>query len=138
MGRGALKSLPCVGVGGATQVFWLERQDEPDQVCYRVHLCNPPVASDEFYEAVFTLETERARQQRMNAPQVYYRGKGIPEAVIRHAAADLDVVVCSCSNRAGQDEVRTDAATKVWDRLVKAGDARYDRGRDRYHLFRGA
>lgn len=70
----------------------------------------------------------------MNSHQKY-GGFGIPDALIPFLAQYLESSVCS-SPRMSEDRNywRTDEATKVWERLVSVGKARYEKTTDIYHI----
>ena len=64
-----------------------------------------------------------------------YRAKGIPDALIPVIKQELGLSVESSPRRGATTDVyRTDAATAVWDRLVRKGLASYAADRDVYVL----
>ncbi|MEX2575904.1 MAG: hypothetical protein WD382_04565 [Halofilum sp. (in: g-proteobacteria)] len=58
-----------------------------------------------------------------------YIGKGIPDALLPKIRRDLDKVVCS-----SRFPYRSDDATKVWERLLKAGVAEYSNSENVYRI----
>ena len=64
-----------------------------------------------------------------------YTSKGIPEAMIILLARTCGKTVTSSSNLNGAEEFRTCPASKIWDRLVAKGLARYSTEEDRYYAI---
>lgn len=68
-----------------------------------------------------------------------YSRKGLPQALIPLAASQLGVIVSSSNLNVGNPTkkaiFRTESATNVWDRLVEAGQAHYDRALDTYRTI---
>jgi len=64
----------------------------------------------------------------------WHCGKGISDAIIPEAAGVLRKRIVSSSNlaRVKENEYRTEAAEKVWRRLVARGQATYCASTDRY------
>jgi len=90
-----------------------------------------------FYEAAVAESSDCAVKVTMLINYGYeeYTGKGISEALIPEIGRALGRQVTSSSNRfPNTNEYRSDAATKVWQKLEVKGMARYDRDEDRYYL----
>lgn len=69
--------------------------------------------------------------------QEEYVARGIPEALIRMLASQrYERIVSSANTTAAtaRGEYRTPAATKVWQRLVAAGEATYDASADEFRF----
>jgi hypothetical protein len=63
----------------------------------------------------------------------YYKGKGIPESLFKLVSKLLKKkIVSSQSFKEGAGEFRTEAANKMWDRLVSKDLATYNKEKDRY------
>jgi hypothetical protein len=64
-----------------------------------------------------------------------YKAKGIPDTAIPFLCQNFSISIeSSPSSTQGNAHSRTGAATKMWDRLVAKGLARYSPDRDVYHV----
>ena len=68
-----------------------------------------------------------------------FKGKGIPDKMIEEASGLLEKTIISSSNNANfklsETEFRSLDATKVWERLVTQGKARYNEDEDIYEFL---
>lgn len=102
---------------------------------YRVRPKGADAYSNFFELSVVELDASAVRVTMINNhnhPPV--SAKGIPDALLPHIARELGRQVQSSpgSGPAG-DVYRTEAATKVWQRLKKNGKADFDEPRDIYY-----
>ena len=147
MEREELHPLACVGADGETREFYCLVTQEPfvgsDQLRlawqYMVYDEVPVANDDEPFEAEFVeIDATRVLSKMMTRRGLeQYRAKGTPEAVIADVARRTQRRVVSSSTDhflIDNTESRTEAATKVWLRLVGAGLATYDQREDRFEL----
>ncbi len=62
-----------------------------------------------------------------------YQGYRIGPTLIPRIAKALSAQIRSSQRRGGDSEMRTDAVTGMWERMVRDGSASYDRPEDRYY-----
>jgi hypothetical protein len=62
-----------------------------------------------------------------------YQGYGITRTLIPLIAKALSVQIRSSRRRDGDTELRTDDATRIWERMLRDGSASYDRTEDRFY-----
>lgn len=89
-----------------------------------------------FFEFTIKEEQDLLRVVMMNNhSRPEYTGKGIPEAMIVRLAKESGKRISSSSNQGCENEYRTVAASKIWQRLVARGLARYDETEDRFYVL---
>jgi hypothetical protein len=132
-----VKQLNCVDAHGANLTFVYERcagQYSPNTSetwTYRVR-CNPgdTHSFEMSLEEVDSNTVQIIMMIHYDRPE--YAAKGIPDALIAAVATDLNKTVVSSPTRGRMNVSRNEKATKVWDRLVAAGRATYDKTADVY------
>ena len=63
-----------------------------------------------------------------------FQGCGLTRALIPQVAAQHSATIRSSRHRPSEGETRTEAATKVWESMVKRKIAYYDAAEDRYYF----
>jgi|GEM_PF-3578480 len=69
----------------------------------------------------------------------YYRGKGLPEALIMEVQRLFPyqtIISSSNTHKVLHREDRWEPGTAVWERLVRSGNAKYSKERDIYYLIK--
>jgi hypothetical protein len=145
MNADELTAVQCVGADGVARNFYYRLNRDPfanfDGVrsawTFSVFDRPVPEPGDDCFDAEFVqVDPERVLSRTMaHKGMEQYRAKGIPEALILEAARQSGCRCVSSSSRGfliDETESRTDAATKVWRRLITAGFAAYDETEDRY------
>src|SRR5438105_3770106 len=128
--------LLCTGRDGVERRF--EYSVEKDQFeetwHFRVQTVPPQPDGEAFDLSVTALDDFTVRQVMLaHHNNEAYAAMGIPDALIPLVAAELTKQVVSSPTAADDTGVyRTEAATKVWERLVGKGVARYDPAADVY------
>lgn len=93
------------------------------------------VLSDEFFELVLKPLGENSFMIMMMNANGVYGGLGIPDTLIPFLAQHLLARIRSSPARSEDGNYwRTEAATKVWKRLVFIGKAEYNKEEDIYHI----
>lgn len=91
--------------------------------------------SHEFFELVLKPLDDGSHMVMMINAHGVYGGTGIPDALIPFAANHLSTEIRSSPARSKDGNYwRTPAATKVWERLVAAGKAKYNKQTDIYRV----
>lgn len=141
MSASETNKLGCVGADGVRREFiWrADKAQLDDKWTFRVEsqTSNPP---GDCFELVVELLEERDHTARVvmmhHHGRPEYQAKGIPDALLPEIRRYLDKNVESSPRIACMNGVyRTPAATKVWERLKRAGLAEYDSSRDVYFLL---
>jgi hypothetical protein len=136
-----LKPLICTSPkDGQQRTFFLELKGDcgnpGGSIECRVNRSDPPNPADDLFYAKFACRGDDQIQPiaLANNGWEYYRGKGITEALFAEVVATTgrELVSSPGQNQAKADEYRTEAATKVWERLLEAGNAKYDEDTDVY------
>jgi hypothetical protein len=131
-------TFSCVGRDGKKRDFKYSREEEPLSGKWYFRVTSiPPLPSEEFFELVLEeLDANTVRVvsiNHFNIPE--YTAMGIPEALLPIARSEIGKVVQSSPSRGTSGDVfRSNAATKVWERLVAANAATYDSASDIYEL----
>lgn len=133
--------LSCVGADGASHEFlWRVTKDQfEDRWIFRVETeANWNTGGGfELTVAVRDDDPTTVRIEMMHHHgQDEYKAKGIPDSLLPVIKRELGMSVESSPRQGATTDVyRTDAATAVWDRLVRMGFAIYDVDRDVYVLL---
>ena len=127
-------TLKTVDADGQSHAFTVQAP-LIQQPCATFRIGPKDSSTDIQFELTLDISERIARVVLMNNQgEAVYARKGIPEAAILHAAAALNTSVRS--NTATMDtpegNAREPAATKVWERLVAQGKARYEAEQDIY------
>jgi len=94
------------------------------------------VQNDEEYFATFKQVTSGLLQLDgvANGLPTDFRGCGLTRALIPQVATQHAARIRSSRHRPSEGETRTEAATKVWESMVKRNVAYYDAAEDRYYF----
>jgi hypothetical protein len=126
------KPLNCVGKDNTSKVFFYKYNYDMLSGEHSMKIYNSQACNTEFFELTAKEEDDYLKIIMMRKNDEMYGGKGIPDAAIPELATLSEMTVCSSSNGNGNGEYRTEAATKVWERLESKGKAGYDKASDRF------
>ena len=128
--------LLCTGRDEVERTFdySVEKDQFEEPWHFRVQTVPPQPDGEAFDLSVTTLDDATVRQGMLaHHDNPAYVAMGIPDALIPVVSAVLAKKVVSSPTTADDTGVyRTEAATKVWDRLVGKGVANYDPDADVY------
>ena len=120
--------ITCVGRDGASRQFTVayEKNNLEDAWDFRVTAIPPLVSGEWFDMSVQPVDATTVKIIAISSNVPEYSAKGIPEALIPFAAQELGKVFVSSPRSGEAGEFRTDAASKMWERIKKSGHAKYD------------
>jgi hypothetical protein len=135
--------ITCTGKNGVLRYFYVTSQKEAGGKTHfnvsrhpgtsRRH---PEYDGNDFFQASFVRHDEGTlRLSEMFAHAPYYRGKGIPRAVLSFATRQTDKKIVSSQKSGPGAERQSDDATKMWKRLQASGCATYLRSEERYKFI---
>lgn len=130
-----MSQIICIDKYGNKNTFYIREVDRSYQgvVNYSVSTDPLPPSQESFQIAVKEDENGELQVTQMyHNQEPVYSAKGIPEAAILHISKEKGLTVRSSPGKKRGDEFRLAGATKVWDRLVAAGKAKYDPDEDIY------
>lgn len=117
-------------------IFTEEINTDMGSTDYRVYV--PGYFHGDFFElCLFQVEKDTYQVMMINnAGQECYSKKGIGESLIAHLAVTRKIKINSSPTMSECfNYCRTNAATKVWQRLVSQGLAKYDEKNDIYYTI---
>lgn len=95
---------------------------------------NDELVCNEFFDLILKPLDDASHMVLMINANGAYGGYGIPEAILQFSAKYLSTGISS-SPSISEDSWRTTEATKVWERLVAAKKAEYNKDTDIYRLI---
>ena len=129
-----MTQLRCTDKEGNERIYLLKCEYDSirGEFTYRVY-SDPLPSSGEFFElSVKEVKGELQVTAMYNHNEPEYKGKGIPDSLLMHVAAQSGKRVRSSPSWAPGGVYRTPDATKVWDRLVSKKLASYSEQDDVY------
>jgi hypothetical protein len=132
-----MQKLECTGRDLITRTFgYKSRKDQFEEIWhFEVHT-DPPQVSGEFFElSVTDIGSGKFQITMISHHEIpAYKAMGIPDALLPVVSQQLVKKLCSSPSEVKPGNYRTDAATKMWERLRLNGMATYDSITDIYTL----
>ncbi|WP_326999183.1 hypothetical protein [Comamonas testosteroni] len=125
-------NLKCIGRDNIEREFDLCVEETYDG--YPWFKVSHELVSKDFFELVLKPLDDGSHMVLMINAHGAYGGYGIPDAILPFAANYLSTVIRS-SPSMSENYWRTPEATKVWERLVAARKAEYNKDSDTYRLI---
>jgi hypothetical protein len=119
-------------------LYSIEELEEDGHVKWIFKVMPADLQATDWYEfAVTKIDDSTGKVTLMNnRNMIQYKGKGITEKLIDEASKLLNMTIISSTSVSGAKslatEWRTEAATKIWERLKAKGAASHDKQSDIY------
>jgi len=124
--------LNCIGKDKIEREFNLHVQKTYDG--YPFFMVSHESVSNEFFELILKPLDDGSHMVMMINSHGTYGGYGIPDTILPFAANYLSTEIRS-SPSMSENYWRTAEATKVWERLLAAGKAEYNKETDIYRII---